>query len=87
MGLYGSPDLQEPPNVPRNTVSTIPVRAYWNTCKCCYTRFVGYYCPNCGTRVGEKSPKRLTTGKIILLLILGAFLGIALLAVYSIVLH
>lgn len=52
MGLYGSPDLQEPPNV----------RPEIHTCKYCHNSFVGRFCPFCGTERGKKNP-RLTYKK------------------------
>lgn len=76
MGAYGSPELREPPEVKYHPyVEKVPVNLIENICWHCGYEYKGNFCPICGTKAGEKKPKRLTKGAIAGLLFEGALLG------------
>lgn len=64
MGAYGTPELQHP---------EMPNR--WHICRCCGTQYYGNFCPECGTKAGEKKPSYRTKGKIILDMLLSGLWG------------
>lgn len=64
MGAYGSPELQHPESANR-----------WHVCQYCGNGYCGNYCPECGTKAGEKKPKRITNKWAIGVLCEGFILG------------
>lgn len=68
MGAYGSPELQRSEYQPVDR---------WHVCRYCGIQYNGNFCPECGTKVGEKKPKHITPWKIFGWMLLGCAIQFA----------